>query len=70
MLMEALLRPRALERFFFGMAIRSLYRVAEFATQGVKCGPSFVARFDDARALGGRKIGAALRAQPRTIVSA
>lgn len=35
MLIERLVRPRALERFFFGTAISLLYRVIELATQDV-----------------------------------
>jgi glucose-6-phosphate-specific signal transduction histidine kinase len=70
MLMERLVRPRALERFFFGTAIRSLYRVVEFATQGIERSPTFVASLHHTATLRRREIGAALRTQTRTLCAA
>lgn len=68
-LMLALRRPRALERFLFGIAISSLYRVIESATQGVECSPPLVAHECGARTLRCRTIGAALRAKTQTVFS-
>jgi len=69
MLMLALLRPRALERFFFGIAISSLYRVVESATQGIKCRPSFIAHKRDARTRSRRTVGTTVRAETWAVVA-
>jgi hypothetical protein len=69
MLMLALLRPRALERFFFGIAISSLYRVVESATQGIKCRPSFIAHERDARTRSRRTVGTTVRAETWAVVA-
>jgi hypothetical protein len=51
------------------MAIWSLYRVVEFATQGIKRSPPFVARDHHARALRCRAVGSTLRTKTRAIVT-